>query len=42
VLPSARRAGAGGALSQGAEQVWESFCQLRTEQARTARRASKC
>ncbi|MCI86635.1 hypothetical protein A2U01_0107916, partial [Trifolium medium] len=29
VLPSARRAGAGGALRHGAEQAWRSFWQLR-------------
>ncbi|MCI92879.1 hypothetical protein A2U01_0114176, partial [Trifolium medium] len=28
VLPSARRAGAGGALRNYTEQVWRSFCQL--------------
>ncbi|MCI90140.1 hypothetical protein A2U01_0111431, partial [Trifolium medium] len=32
VLPPARRAGAGGALRHGAEQVWKSFSQLRAAQ----------
>ncbi|MCI71333.1 hypothetical protein A2U01_0092596, partial [Trifolium medium] len=32
VLPSAHRAGAGGALRHDAEQVWESFSQLRAVQ----------
>ncbi|MCI44883.1 hypothetical protein A2U01_0066122 [Trifolium medium] len=41
-LPSARRAGAGGALRHDDEDVWKSFCQLHIAQARIARRASKC